>query len=43
VLDRLLARIRRDDSCWLATGAMLASHHGTLDPATILQASSKPV
>lgn len=40
VLDRLLARIRRDASCWLATGAMLASHHGTLDPATTPRFSS---
>lgn len=40
LLDRLLARIRQDETCWFATGAMLASHHGTLDPATILQASS---
>lgn len=33
VLDQLLARIRQDETAWITTGADLAAHDRTIDPA----------
>lgn len=33
VLDELLARIRRDTTAWMATGAELAAHHRAIAPS----------